>query len=314
MNLRSELIALSSPFKSGIEWVQSAGGNTSVKDQEIMQIKASGMRLSDINAERGAVDVNHKKVSAYFYDESLELKNPNKESKEFVTSCIVGSDQFLPSMETGFHAVLDTYVVHTHPMYLNVILCSKGGEHIINDLFNDQTFIPYVTPGYPLSKAIAHSDKKKLIFLENHGLISHSNNRQEAIDLHLSVNEKLSLEFPEIDYLPLEKLEDGSYCFTDKDGLLEVLSSLDLKNNLFPDQAVFLHNKIGTADAPIQIVNNQIFYRLSDKKVMGVHEVLYSVLWILKAQKMNNLEPKYISDAAVAEILGLDMEKYRQSL
>jgi ribulose-5-phosphate 4-epimerase/fuculose-1-phosphate aldolase len=314
MNLRSELIALSNPFKSGIEWVQSAGGNTSVKDQLLMEIKASGMRLSDINEDRGAVDVNHKKVSTYFYDESLELNNPNKESKEFVTSCIVGSDQFLPSMETGFHAVLNKYVVHTHPMYLNVILCSKGGEEIINDLFKEQTYIPYITPGYPLSKAIARSDKKKLIFLENHGLISHSDNLQEAIDLHLGVTEKLDYKFPAINYLPLERIAEEKYCFTDTDGLLEVLNDVDLKDQLFPDQAVFLHNKIGSGEFPIQIEKDKIMYSLPDQKVMGVHEVLYSVLWILNAQKMNNLAPKYISDAAVAEILGLDMEKYRQSL
>jgi len=318
----NELIEISQKFSQGIEWVQAAGGNTSVKDKESMLIKASGMRLSEISTNHGFVAVDHVKI-AQFFNNGIESSEESKTSKQFVTNCILGDNTFLPSMETGFHAVLDKYVIHTHPIYLNAILCSKNSKSIIEKLFSnlDFTYIPYLAPGYFLSKQIAKSDKKPILFLENHGLITHSTDKNQAIDLHLEVIEKIKahFSFENIDYQSIDHKKDNKFHYKDKNGLLKNINSQDLEPHLFPDQSVFLHNKITfSADQLkpifIDLSNKTISYRVEKKQALAMHEVLMSVLWVIKLQQTHLLKSTFLSPKDVADILGMDMEKYRQSL
>ena len=312
-----DLIKLTNPFKEGVNWVQSAGGNISVKSGDLMHIKASGFRLSQISKEKGFVKVDVPKVKDYFTsakEESILVK----EYKPHITDCIVGDDSFLPSMETGFHAVLDKYVVHTHPMLLNVLLCSSNAREAINKLGINYTYVPYVTPGFQLSKAIANSNKISVIFLENHGLITHSDDLDNAIRLHQLVLEKIKLKTVSINYLNYSKKAPDKFVFKDNDALLKNILPSDLDNYLFPDQAVFLHGKVSFMDENSTIFINlktcEIIYNMSEKSASSCHEVLYSTLWIIAVQKNNGLKPAYLSEIDSAEILGLDMEKYRQSL
>lgn len=315
-----QLIELTQPFKEGIQWVQSAGGNTSVKDEDgNMLIKASGFRLSDINEKGGYVNVNYNGVREYFKESNDAASNLEliQGYKPHITSCIQGDDTFLPSMETGFHAVLKNYVVHTHPILLNAMLCSEDGIATLRKTFPEATFIPYVTPGYDLSKAIADSDQAPIILLENHGLITHSNDLQEAIDLHQEVVQKLPIASINIPNRPLEGAENrwiNNYSVE----LLQFFGEKDLNYHIFPDQTVFLHGKVSISDALaavyIDLHKGEIIYNMPEKKALSVNEVLLSVLWVLKLQNQENLKTHYLSQDESASILGLDMEKYRQSL
>lgn len=318
----NELIEISQKFSQGIEWVQAAGGNTSVKNNESMLIKASGMRLSEISENHGFVEVNYNKI-AQFFNNGLEHIEESKTAKQFVTDCIIGDKTFLPSMETGFHAVLDKYVIHTHPIYLNALLCSIDGKSIIDKLFSnvDFTYISYLAPGYFLSKKIAKSDKKPILFLENHGLITHSNDKQKAIELHLEIIEKIKkhFNFEQIGYREIEPQDDNKFFYKDENGLLKNINSQNLEKHLFPDQSVFLHNKITFSAAQpkpifIDISNQTITYSAEKKQALAMHEVLMSVLWVLKLQQTHHLKSTFLSPKDVADILGMDMEKYRQSL
>lgn len=318
--MNNSLIALSKPFATGIDWVQSAGGNTSVKRDNEMLIKASGLRLNSIKQNFGFVGIDYKKVKDFFMLENQALENPNAESKAFITNCIIGDATFLPSMETGFHAVLKDFVVHTHPIILNTVLCSEQSRDIVEGLFNEFSYIPYTAPGYHLSRAVADSDRMTTIFLENHGLITHSNSLEEAVTQHKEVIDKIKekFSFSPIELPILESSEEISTYCVDKE-IFSVFSSFDLSQNIFPDQAVFLHQKISFDEAsgkPIIInKNNQtITYKYNPERALAVHEVLYSILWIVQNQHRLNLKTTFISGQDVANILGMDMEKYRQSL
>jgi len=320
--MENELIAISQAFSAGIEWVQAAGGNTSVKDSNSMLIKASGMRLSEIRPNHGFVAVDHAKIATYF-NNGIESLEESKTAKQFVTDCILGDKTFLPSMETGFHAVLDKYVIHTHPIYLNAVLCSKDSKALMSTIFSemDFTYVPYIAPGYFLSKHIAKSDKKSIIFLENHGLITHSNDQNQAIDLHLQVIEKIKshYNFDSIVFSEIAHFEGNIYTYKDTQGLLKNIDSTVFDKHLFPDQSVFLDNKI-TFDSqqakPIffDLQNQTIAYHIEKKQATAMHEVLLSVLWVLKLQHAQNLQSTHLSSQDVATILGMDMEKYRQRL
>jgi rhamnose utilization protein RhaD (predicted bifunctional aldolase and dehydrogenase) len=98
-----------------------------------------------------------------------------------------------PSMETGFHVVLpERVVVHTHPIHLNAILCSKEARGTIRDIFHDLSydFIEYTRPGMMLTNRLIEDMPANIIFLENHGLIVCSESPQEALETTERINNR----------------------------------------------------------------------------------------------------------------------------
>jgi rhamnose utilization protein RhaD (predicted bifunctional aldolase and dehydrogenase) len=97
-----------------------------------------------------------------------------------------------PSMELGLHLKIKHPVVfHTHPVYLNTILCSKNSRSTISAILEDYDYdyIPYETPGEDLKNAIQNSTNNKIILLENHGLICGSTSFREVFDLSIRINQ-----------------------------------------------------------------------------------------------------------------------------
>ena len=135
--------------------VQGGGGNTSVKlDDSLMAVKASGYKLSDITTTDGYVVVNYKNIRDYH--ERVDLSKDTdyeKESGEFVRSNVVpmeGLKPLRPSVEAGFHSVLLKNVIHTHPVYSNIICCCENGRELVDDLRTRNTVISdlYINPAY----------------------------------------------------------------------------------------------------------------------------------------------------------------------
>ena len=145
--------------------VQGRGGNISVKSQSGLIIKSSGSKLEDVNLNHGFCVCD---------------KDGNRKS---------GDEK--PSIEIGFHLKLpEKYIVHTHPVHLNAILCSNEAKDILRgQIFQDEPFefVPYVTPGKELSDKILGS---RMIFLENHGLITLSSDKNESESLTEYVDQK----------------------------------------------------------------------------------------------------------------------------
>src|SRR5690554_1130766 len=101
------------------DYVQGGGGNTSVKlDDELMAVKASGFSLNQITAKSGFVVVNYRKIKEFYNNlgEPGELGVEEK-ANELIKESIVdqpGMERLRPSVEAGFHSLLDRYVIHTH--------------------------------------------------------------------------------------------------------------------------------------------------------------------------------------------------------
>ena len=104
-------------------------------------------------------------------------------------------------LEAGFHSLLDTYVIHTHSAYANILGCGESGEELMHTIFSDEGldcfWIPCSEPGflmtYLIKEAMEGSGKDtiykpRVFFLENHGLIVTSDDMQEAIDTGIMVN------------------------------------------------------------------------------------------------------------------------------
>jgi rhamnulose-1-phosphate aldolase/alcohol dehydrogenase len=83
-----------------------------------------------------------------------------------------------PSIETLLHAfVPHPHVDHTHPDAIGAIVGAADGERLAQECFgSDAVWIPYLRPGFALSKLVADavrsSPEAKLVLLAKHGLVT----------------------------------------------------------------------------------------------------------------------------------------------
>ena len=182
--------------------VLHGGGNTSVKiieknilgeEEEILYVKGSGWDLETITADGfSPVRVNHLKKLA----ELVSLTDSDMVN-ELVTH-LTKSSAPVPSVEAILHAVIPyKFVDHTHADAIVAISNSINGENILRQLYGDEViYIPYVMPGFDLSKLCAQQLKQELtddkigIILFHHGVFSFGETAGESYDRMLYLVEK----------------------------------------------------------------------------------------------------------------------------
>jgi ribulose-5-phosphate 4-epimerase/fuculose-1-phosphate aldolase len=260
-----------------INLIQDKGGNFSIKiNDNLIIIKSSGVKLQDTNYNYGFSIVEYNKMLEYVtlngfnmtetYLENIKSNNLNK-----------------PSMETGFHIILDKIVVHTHPIYLNILLCLENSSEIIKSLFNhfDYLYIKYKNPGVDLIKEImVNHHKQKIIFLENHGLIVCGDNMLNLINLTKEIN-LIAKSYIE------NKLKDNFILFNEF--LKTQIDDMNCFNYSLPDSVVFLSQK--------------------DKNL----DILYVQKYIdMIGSFMGSI--RYITSADIVLLNNLESEKYRKTL
>ncbi|MCL2084344.1 MAG: class II aldolase/adducin family protein, partial [Oscillospiraceae bacterium] len=127
--------------------------------------------------------------------------------------------------ETGFHALLGAFVLHTHPVYANLALCSKDGTDKLPGLMEGIPFItvPYINPGAELCSAIRERlrEDTKVIFMRNHGVVVSADTADECLRIHDEINERVGNAYG--------VTRESFKAF-----------SLELGKTLYPDQQVYL--------------------------------------------------------------------------
>src|SRR5659263_351 len=111
------------------DYVQGGGGNTSCKlDSQLMAIKASGFRLDQIAPDAAYAVLDYSKLRLFYQNtNSASLDDVEKAGSSQAKDAAViidGLPVLRPSVEAGFHSLLDTYVLHTHPVYANLLTCA----------------------------------------------------------------------------------------------------------------------------------------------------------------------------------------------
>ncbi len=151
--------------------VQAAGGNTSLKQNGVMRIKASGTWLRDAAARDIFVPANHEALLA-----ALARNDPACEACTDFVLTDLNATGLRPSIETTVHALMpQRVVVHVH--CVNTIAWAIRGDaeqRLAEKLKDfDWAFIPYARPGLPLANAIAARLKPDtdVLVLGNHGLV-----------------------------------------------------------------------------------------------------------------------------------------------
>jgi len=186
----ADLIKISNTTGKDPALVLGGGGNTSVKtaDGKYMYIKASGTALKDMNASLGWRRLNIEAVLSILKDKAIPKMDPVKRETEVVNRLLLSCDDDVtsgarPSVESHLHALLDTHVIHLHPLVVAAYVNAKDGRAKIEKQLAKgglvPLWVPYTDPGYMLAKRIAklvgeyeaeHGRKPGVLFLEKHGL------------------------------------------------------------------------------------------------------------------------------------------------
>jgi rhamnose utilization protein RhaD (predicted bifunctional aldolase and dehydrogenase) len=158
-----QLIAISRFFGADKNYVIAGGGNTSLKDENTLYVKASGFALSTIH-EGGFVALSREMLSSIHqkkYPENPQLRE--EEVKNDLLRCrMFPAKNQRPSVEASLHDVIDyRFVVHLHPTFVNGVLCAVDGKNQIREMFGDKAlFVPYTDPGYILFKDVQEELQK----------------------------------------------------------------------------------------------------------------------------------------------------------
>ena len=280
--------------------VQGAGGNVSAKTLDgRMYIKSSGRSLREVNEGFGWVSLPYGNISSLlgrykltggFLPEADDwLAN---EIDKITDNEKCGGKA---SIETAMHAVLGRYVVHLHPVILNVILCSAGGKEVAQNVFSGISYkwIDVNPPGYYTARAIFEalstgSDEiSKVIFLANHGVIVHGDDPYGIVELYDRLIKMADSWFVGVSGRPIHFSTDN---------WSEELSFDDL----FPDTVVF-HEIAHGIDS------------LSQNKKIGIIETFAASRLIRNAQRAVGLKAAPLALNVCQYIQGMSREKHRQS-
>ena len=324
------------------QYVQGGGGNTSVKiDRHNMLIKASGFFLTEVTNEKGFVGVLYDDILNKIDNITEKTKDEDEKLSSYIMSkrTNIGGRPFndlRPSIETGFHALLNKYVIHSHSVYTNILNCSLEGRDILNSIFSsdEYIYIEYHSPGLGLTLAIrntlaqfklVYGKSPSIIFLENHGVIVSDDKIVNVTKLHEYVNSKIKTYFNMKEDYPessISRINDDSWYLknkyiTDEIQRLNITEDFFNKSILFPDQVVYFDNNISFENNSlkrINIVNDQIIINTkSTKELHAIEETLLAYIFILSNISRLKLNFRFIGKQEKEYIENMESEKYRKS-
>lgn len=224
--------------------VQAGNGNTSIKLDGILWIKASGRWLAHAMQQEMLVPLELAEVKESIQnDTDIALRHAPK-------------DDLRPSIETAMHAILPhRVVIHVHS--INAIAWAirlDGPDRLKERLAGlHWQWIPYAASGIPLAreikKAVAGAPETDVLILGNHGLVVCGHDCCTVERLLFEVERRLAIRprrFPKADTTVLAMIARYSrWRFPDVDSLhalgTDAVSRRILKGGvLYPCQATFL--------------------------------------------------------------------------
>ncbi|MFZ5742991.1 MAG: class II aldolase/adducin family protein [Pseudomonadota bacterium] len=309
-SLLSDLEQLSARLAEDPLLVQAGGGNTSVKDGDVLWVKASGCWLADAGRRAifVAVDRDGNPVARGAPGASLR-----------------------PSIETALHlAMPQRFVVHLHAANSAVAsILADGEERFARAMTNgpQALFLSYAKPGEALarqvSQAMAGRPGVQAILLQNHGLVIGADSAHAALELIEDIEARLQFQLSEFAGNISEPAPEG-YVPVSGSGIF--LASPELRKLLFepyfPDQVVFLHQQIALRNtmpgmgreappAAVLIEDRGVYVR-SDADP-GQKAVLN---WLVELARRipPGAELIALPPGAAVDLLGWDAEHHRRSI
>lgn len=342
-DLFRDFLQLSSKIGSDIEKTQGAGGNTSIKHDGVMWVKASGTWL----AKAGEQDIMVPVLVQPLVTALREGDARAEKSVDFVVDEL-NSSGLRPSIETSFHAALKSPVVaHYHCINAIALAVLDRREEVLADRMatvSDLKWvsIPYRRPGTPLAREIekAAAARPDILILFNHGIIVCGDTIGQVAERIDRVTEALRSkprETPAPDLDALAAAATGSTFHAAKDldshviALSEINQAIALGGSLYPDHVIFLGTEIGMLtpgqnaadleaacaregrELPKLVIVPGKGILLSNTLTAG-GEVMARCLAEVTGRITDGEKIAYLSDADEYELTHWEAEQYRQAL
>ncbi len=232
--------------------IQAATGNTSLKLDGVLWIKASGKWLARADREEILIPVDLAETRARI-DRNIDPAGQ---------SAIVNGKTLGTSVETAMHAVLPHRVVlHVHSVNSIAWSVRRDGPAELADRlagFNWQ-WIPYVPSGLALARsireALARAPLTDLLVLANHGLVvcgescAEAEERLREFELRACISPRVP---PPPRWEALTQLASGSAWRAPQNGVLHAIGADPVSRRivshgvLYPCQAIFLTPRVVT--------------------------------------------------------------------
>jgi rhamnose utilization protein RhaD (predicted bifunctional aldolase and dehydrogenase)/NAD(P)-dependent dehydrogenase (short-subunit alcohol dehydrogenase family) len=174
--------------------VQPGGGNTSIKEGDLLLVKGSGTDLRTISRD-GFTRLSRSRLAALREADAMS----DAEMMRFMAACMVSPGP-APSVETPLHALLPYRVIaHTHDVPTMSLTNIRDAESkkLVAELFEGRVvYVPYVRPGFPLAQAVARmvdripADAIGLA-LAHHGLVVWGDDAPECYDRLVEVTGRM---------------------------------------------------------------------------------------------------------------------------
>jgi rhamnose utilization protein RhaD (predicted bifunctional aldolase and dehydrogenase) len=327
-----KLIAASARIGSNLDLVQAGGGNTSIKEDGTLWVKASGKWLSRANEDDMFLPVP-------MADIERQLAAEDEKFPEYRTRT---GESLRPSVETAVHAVMpQKVVIHVHSVRTIAWAARAGGREGVQSLLAGLkcSWIPYTHPGIPLAIKIREEmpARPDVLILENHGLVVAAEDCEGAEQFLAEVERRLSGETrsaPAVNLQRLEELSHGSEWEIAADQEAHALGGdarsceVAAQGTLFPDQCVYLGpaaavvGPTDTLDAAAQRYQSShkfapVFLLVPGAGVLtrrGMNKAARELLLCLKRvieRIPADAKATYLPTHQVARLMNWDAEKYR---
>ena len=320
---------------------QGAGGNTSIKRDGVMWIKASGRQLAEALERDIMVPVTLEDLRAA----ALRKDAAADSAAAFVIDGL-NPAHLRPSIETSVHAIIPhAVVVHIHCVETIALAVRDNASELIDERLRELaeivwSFAPYRRPGLPLARAIIEgaAPNANVLVLGNHGLVVSGASVREVAYLTERVCNALSVEpraMPLADISTLENLAaDSEYRLprhVETHALALDSASLATANgaSLYPDHVIFLGAGVQVAPdiatgesarllggpdrSPLMLVlpgKGVFLHRSTSAAADGMALCLADVV----ARIPRGARVTRLTRAQELELTNWEAEKYRQSL
>ncbi len=308
--------------------VQAGTGNTSLKSDGVLWIKASGKWLAHAATEEILIPVN--------LGETLRRVHCNADPAG--QTAMIGGRALAASVETAMHAVLPHRVVlHVHSVNTIAFAVREDGPDRLKDRLDGLPWqwIPYTPSGLPLAHlieaAVARNPETAVLVLANHGLVVCGDSCAEAEALLREVERRVSVAprpFLEPGWDALHRMAAYGKWRVPTTASLHSIGADPISRRivsggvLYPCQAIFLAPKVrvhsastpdselGGADAPYVLIKDAgiLLGHKPNPTELATLNGLVQVLQRIPA----GATVHYLAEGEVRDLLCADVYHYRE--